>query len=122
MATNATEAFLEANIEQIYEWVLRTANRYLYLCNRHSFTILQLEENPSFESLARDLQIMSTVIGALRAYLDETQVGRAQEHCEIMVKISEAITAEDQLEFDAIVRALRVELSMSESLLGVIGA
>ncbi len=101
MATNATEAYLVANIQQIYDWVLMTANRYLYLCNRHGFTILKLEENPSFDKLAQDLEVMSAVIGALRPHLDETQVLRAQEHCEIMVKISDAIKTEDQVELDA---------------------
>jgi hypothetical protein len=95
-----------ANIDKIYDWLINTANRYLHLCSRHGFPTLQREEDPSFDELAQILIVMSHVIGALSPHLDQMQVIRAREHCQIMVKISEAIKAGDQVELDAWTRKL----------------
>jgi hypothetical protein len=100
-ALNPAARLVVANIDQIYEWLIRTANRYLPLCSRHGFPTLQREEEPSFEELAQILIVMSDVIGALNPHLDQLQAIRAREHCQIMVRISAAIKAGDQVELDA---------------------
>lgn len=97
----ATARLVVTNIDKIYEWLIRTANRYLALCSRHGFPTLQAEDNPSFDELAQILIIMSDVIGAVSHHLDGLQVIRAREHCQIMVKISAAIKAGDQVELDS---------------------
>lgn len=97
MAANPTDQKTRA--QQLYDGILRTANRFLYEAKGFSVEVLKWED-PSFAEVAAVSIRIAEIITLIADDFDPMMGQKATEYCELMRKIGVAIEEDDQVALD----------------------
>lgn len=84
------------DIQELYNEVIRGANKFLSNCSRFSIRTLQLED-PTYDEIAAELDEISNNIFVLCGHGSDHGI-RAAEYCLYMKKMAEAIRNADEKE------------------------
>jgi hypothetical protein len=97
LAANPTDQKTRA--QQLYDGILRTANRFLYEAKGFSVEVLKWED-PSFAEVAAVSIRIAEIITLIADDFDPMMGQKATEYCELMRKIGVAIEEDDQVALD----------------------
>jgi hypothetical protein len=92
-------------VQDLYDKVLETANRFLRNAQQFEISILQ-GHNPSYDALAKLMRNVATLIHGMIDEVDPMMAQKAIEYTAIMEKMALAIKKSDQPGLDALVAEL----------------
>lgn len=95
----------QEHVRILYERVLHVSNRFLYQCKTFHITILALED-PSFTAIAHHTKQVADMIRVIADGSDPMIVGKADEYCDLMLKIAVAIEEQDEVQLNSLVNEL----------------
>ena len=90
---------------ELYQRVLRQANRVLHHCQHYSIEILALE-NPTYVEVAAQMAKVADIIRVLSDDFDPMMSGKALEYVELIRQIGAAVQNRDEVQLSKLTEEL----------------